>query len=72
MLTTTPPGPADTEPLLTVDDLRTYFPVRRGLLRRTVGHVQAVDGVSLRVHEQRPWGWSASLAAASPPWGAAS
>ncbi|MBI2950536.1 ABC transporter ATP-binding protein [bacterium] len=28
-------------------DLRTYFPVRRGVLRRTVGHVKAVDGVSL-------------------------
>jgi oligopeptide/dipeptide ABC transporter ATP-binding protein len=26
-----------------------YFPVRRGLLRRTVGHVQAVDGVDLTV-----------------------
>jgi oligopeptide/dipeptide ABC transporter ATP-binding protein len=29
--------------------LKTYFPVRRGLLRRTVGHVQAVDGVDVDI-----------------------
>lgn len=33
-------------PLLRVRDLKTYFPVRRGLFSRTVGHVKAVDGVS--------------------------
>jgi oligopeptide/dipeptide ABC transporter ATP-binding protein len=27
-----------------------HFPIQRGLLRRTVGHVQAVDGVDLRIH----------------------
>jgi oligopeptide transport system ATP-binding protein len=32
--------------LLEVRDLRTHFPVRRGLLGRTVGYVRAVDGVS--------------------------
>ena len=32
--------------LLSVRDLKTHFPVKRGLLRRTVGHVKAVDGVS--------------------------
>lgn len=31
--------------------LRTWFPIRRGVLTRTVGHVKAVDGVSLTVHE---------------------
>jgi oligopeptide/dipeptide ABC transporter ATP-binding protein len=37
-------------PILTVKDLQMYFPVRAGgLLRRTVGHVQAVDGVSFEV-----------------------
>jgi oligopeptide/dipeptide ABC transporter ATP-binding protein len=29
-----------------VRDLRTYFPIRRGVFSRTVGHVKAVDGVS--------------------------
>jgi peptide/nickel transport system ATP-binding protein len=35
------------EMLLEVEDLRTWFPVRHGLLRRTVNHVRAVDGVNL-------------------------
>ncbi|MBI1368004.1 MAG: ATP-binding cassette domain-containing protein [Planctomycetes bacterium] len=37
--------------LLTVKHLCTYFPVKRGLLQRTVGHVRAVDDVSLTVAE---------------------
>ena len=37
------------EPLLRVEDLCTWFPVKKGILRRTVGHVRAVDGVDLRV-----------------------
>jgi microcin C transport system ATP-binding protein len=32
-------------------DVRVWFPIRRGLLRRTVGHVKAVDGVSVVVRE---------------------
>ena len=39
----------DAEPLLSVSDLRMHFPVRRGMLRRTVGTVRAVDGVDLTV-----------------------
>ena len=37
------------EPLLKVEGLRTWFPVRRGLLMRTVGQVKAVDGVTFEV-----------------------
>ncbi len=33
------------------DNVKVWFPVRRGVLRRTVGHIKAVDGISLRVHE---------------------
>jgi microcin C transport system ATP-binding protein len=36
--------------LMQARDVRVHFPIRRGLLRRTVGHVRAVDGVSLTVH----------------------
>ncbi len=34
------------EPLLQVENLKKHFPIKRGLLSRTVGHVKAVDGVS--------------------------
>lgn len=40
---------ADKAPLLVVEDLKVHFPIRKGILRRTVGHVRAVDGVSLSV-----------------------
>lgn len=36
-------------PLLVVDGLEVHFPIRRGLIQRTVGHVRAVDGVSLAI-----------------------
>ncbi len=32
-------------------DIKVWFPVRRGLLRRTVDHVKAVDGINLTVRE---------------------
>jgi oligopeptide/dipeptide ABC transporter ATP-binding protein len=35
--------------LLQVEGLKKYFPVRRGLLRRTVGHICAVDDVSFTI-----------------------
>ena len=38
-------------PVVAVEDVRVHFPIRRGLLRRTVGTVKAVDGVSLTVRE---------------------
>jgi oligopeptide transport system ATP-binding protein len=37
-------------PLLEVRDLRKYFPIRKGLLSRTVGQVKALDGISFDVH----------------------
>jgi oligopeptide/dipeptide ABC transporter ATP-binding protein len=39
------------EALLRVGGLRTWFPIRRGVLQRTVGYVRAVDGVDLEVRE---------------------
>ncbi len=40
----------DREPILEVDNLKMYFPVKSaGIVRRTVGHVQAVDGISFQV-----------------------
>ena len=37
------------EVLLDVQNLRTYFPIKEGLMRRTVGHVHAVEDVSFQV-----------------------
>ena len=38
-----------TEPLLAIRDLNVWFPIKKGILRRTVDHVRAVDGVSLDI-----------------------
>ncbi|MGD8367557.1 MAG: dipeptide ABC transporter ATP-binding protein [Desulfobacterales bacterium] len=38
------------ETLLTVDNLKVHFPIKKGLLSKTVGFVYAVDGVSLRLN----------------------
>ena len=37
--------------LLEVTNLKKHFPIQRGLLRRTVGHVRAVDGVSFFIRQ---------------------
>ena len=45
------PAPArpDAPIVMKADNLRVWFPIRRGFLRRTVGHIKAVDGVSLSI-----------------------
>jgi microcin C transport system ATP-binding protein len=49
------PDPAPPRPespvVISTDDLKVWFPVRRGLLRKTVGHIKAVDGVTLKVRK---------------------
>jgi peptide/nickel transport system ATP-binding protein len=40
----------DGQPLLAVENLETHYPITEGLLRREVGRVRAVDGVSFRLH----------------------
>jgi oligopeptide transport system ATP-binding protein len=42
-------APASNGNLLEVTGLRTWFPVRKGLFSRVVAHVQAVDGIDLRL-----------------------
>jgi microcin C transport system ATP-binding protein len=37
--------------LLEANDLKVWFPIRRGVLRRTVGHIKAVDGVSIALRK---------------------
>ncbi len=38
-------------PLLEVKDLRKYFPIRKGFLRKTVGYVRAVDDINFFINE---------------------
>ncbi|ABD89258.1 ABC transporter ATP-binding protein [Rhodopseudomonas palustris] len=45
-----PPRP-DAPVVMSTDDLKVWFPIKRGLMRKTVGHIKAVDGVSLSVRK---------------------
>ena len=42
---------ADTPIVMRTDGLKVWFPIKRGILRRVVGHVKAVDGISVDVRE---------------------
>jgi microcin C transport system ATP-binding protein len=49
------PDPAPPRPqspvMISADNLKVWFPIKRGLLRSVVGHIKAVDGVSLAVRK---------------------
>ncbi|QRG70120.1 ABC transporter ATP-binding protein [Brevibacillus choshinensis] len=45
---TTPEKPT---PLLEVQNLKKYFPIKKGIISRTVGHVKAVDGLDLTIYQ---------------------
>jgi microcin C transport system ATP-binding protein len=45
------PSNPDAAPIVTGDDIKVWFPIKRGFLRRTIGYVKAVDGISLTVRE---------------------
>ena len=42
-----PGGPV----VIKTDDLKVWFPIKRGVMRRTIGHIKAVDGVSIEVRK---------------------
>jgi microcin C transport system ATP-binding protein len=42
--------------IVAVTDLKVWFPIRRGVIRRTVGHIKAVDGVSFTLKAGRTLG----------------
>lgn len=43
--------PDNLQTVLSVDDLKVHYPIRRGLLKRVVGHVKAVDGIDFSIRE---------------------
>jgi microcin C transport system ATP-binding protein len=45
------PARDDAKPVMEAVNLRVWFPIKRGILRRTVGYVKAVDGVDVTVRE---------------------
>jgi microcin C transport system ATP-binding protein len=49
------PDPAPLQPdapvVLETDDLKVWFPIKRGVMRKVVGHIKAVDGVSIAVRK---------------------
>ena len=49
-------APANHPPLLAVEDLKTWYPIKKGVFARPVGHVRAVDGVSLTINRGETFG----------------
>ncbi|MCH7661345.1 MAG: ABC transporter ATP-binding protein [Euryarchaeota archaeon] len=50
-------SPSDREPpLLAVEDLETHYPITKGLLRREVGRVRAVDSMSFEINRGEAFG----------------
>ncbi len=45
-----PPRP-DAPVMVATDNLKVWFPIKRGVMRKTVGHVKALDGVSVSVRQ---------------------
>ena len=43
------PARVDAEQVSATGDLKVWFPIKKGVIRRTVGHVKAVDGITLEV-----------------------
>ncbi len=46
-----PPGDEAAPTVVEARDLKVWFPIKRGVFRRTVGHIRAVDGVDIAVRE---------------------
>src|SRR5438045_8874148 len=47
---------AEAEPLLSVRNLKKYFPIRRGVLSRVAAHVKAVDDISFDIKKGETFG----------------
>ena len=47
------PTVADTETILSVRGLKVYYPIKKGIFKRTVGFVKAVDGIDLEIEKGR-------------------
>ena len=50
------PAPSGTRTLVDARDLRVWFPIKKGIINRTVSHVKAVDGITLSVPQGQTLG----------------
>jgi len=44
-------APENAEDVMVGDDVKVWFPIKKGVLRRTVGYVKAVDGISVEIRQ---------------------
>ncbi len=52
-----PPAPDPSRPVVAAtDNLKVWFPIKRGFLRKTVGHIKAVNGITVTVREGQTLG----------------
>jgi len=51
-----PERKSDAPVIMRGDDIKVWFPIRRGVLRRTVGYIKAVDGINVAVREGQTLG----------------
>jgi microcin C transport system ATP-binding protein len=51
-----PHADASAPAVMEADDLKVWFPIRRGLLRKTVGYIKAVDGIDVTVRQGQTLG----------------
>ena len=51
-----PKAKADAKEILRADDVKVWFPIKKGFFRKTIGHIKAVDGVSLLLREGQTLG----------------
>ena len=52
----TKPRAMDGDEIVGAENLKVWFPIKKGIIRRTVGHVKAVDGISLSIPAGRTLG----------------
>gem|GEM_PF-6760840 len=57
---------SQSSPLLEVKDLKKHFPIQRGVFRKVVGHVKAVDGISFTIDPGETLGWWVNLVVEKP------
>jgi len=50
------PVPANSETILSTENLRVWFPIRRGVLRKTIGHIKAVNDATFAIRQSETVG----------------